>query len=110
MPNDPLRPDTQSAPQAVISQPASSVSTKAATSPPQPQASSSAKAPVAVIEAAVQQQKAPKAAETSGSGMSRPTSQAREASSGLLHSPEFDASFAGEAETMFDAGQGIQFK
>ena len=58
-----------------------------------------------VSEAAAQhQQSISEVAETSGSG--RPTSQAKEASNGSLHSPEFDASFAGEAEVMFDAGQG----
>lgn len=107
VPVDPLLPEAQSAPGAPDSQPVSSMSTTTAISIAHQQPSVSLLAPVLASDADVQSSQLRREMPTaSTSGRPHADVQQQTASSGSVHSPEFDASFAGEAETMFTAGQG----
>lgn len=109
VPVDPLLPEAHSAPSAPNSQPASSMSTTTAISVAHQQPSVPLLASVAPtgdeVHSSQLRREAPSA---STSGRPHADVQQQTAFSGSVHSPEFDASFAGEAETMFIAGQGTQ--
>ena len=87
-----------------------STTAAAANSTVQHQDSLTATAPVATAAEDHGSQPDPGAAGSSASGRAQPGRLQQETSTGSVQSPDFDVSFAGEAEAIFNAGQGIQYK
>ena len=81
----------------------------AADSTVQHQASLTATAPAATAFEGHGSQPDPEAAGSGASGRAQPGRLQQESSIGSVQSPDFDVSFAGEAEAIFNAGQGIQY-